>query len=418
MKLKSNIITLILFNIMGASIATAQIEESHTSTTYTTERHVTETVTKKTVKQPTVQAQKKVVIYVRNDSGDPKLGKEVKNLEYALASRINNMGFGVINHDLVVRNLNSYLQDPNAQYRSEASKLKQSMKEDSLDMKLFENASGLRMSEFIGADYILSLSISNLGIEKRKFDAYGVKTTNVIYNLRSNYNLCEAGGAIGTAGGAIKATKAFRQSENLEIESSDIIFSLLEDTAGQMAVLLDKQNKANQIIAKEDVSGEIRILYAIEGMSFPELREREDGTYELGTQSIPATIAYVNAEIDGITQTIGSTISLSKGLHTLKINQKDIVPVEKNIFVTGKADQVIAFNLQLTEAARNRWKKDMEFVESLKEKAEDRKQQRMLNEAEAERLKGIAKMFEQSGFKVEVNATELPDVIENNKSLF
>ncbi|MFI3291657.1 MAG: hypothetical protein R3Y46_07240 [Opitutales bacterium] len=112
---------------MSASIATAQVEESHTSTTYTTERHVTETLTKKTVSQPVVQGQKKVVIYVRNDSGYPKLGKEVKNLEYALSSRINNMGFGVINHDLVVESLKEKAEDRKQQRmltEAEAEKLK------------------------------------------------------------------------------------------------------------------------------------------------------------------------------------------------------------------------------------------------------------------------------------------------------
>ena len=80
--------------------------------------------------------------------------------------------------------------------------------------------------------------------------------------------------------------------------------------------------------------------------------------------------------------------------------------------MTGKKGQVIAFSLQLTDEARQRWKSDMSFIEKMKAKT-------MLSEAEAARIRGVAKMMEQSGIRYDfkVDAKEMPEVHET-QSIF
>ncbi len=357
---------------------------------------------------------KKVAIYVRNDSGKSELDDKTKSLEFSLSSRINNVGFSVINHDLVVRNLNDYLNDPNSKYRSKAAELKKALQDESLGSKLFDDASSLRLSELIGADYIISVSFASLGNEKKSFSGYGIKTTNISYILRGNYNLYEGGIGAGTAGGAVTAEKVVRQTENLKVEDDDILNELIDSIASQMTTLLEQQNKSNKIAAKENVDGKITINFVIENMSLPEIVKKDD-KYVISTNTIPATISSVNADIDGITQTIGTTISLSKGIHMFKIRQKDIIDVEKTINVTGEKNQVITFSLQLTEEARKRWKNDMMFIEEMKDRAKMSEERRIITEAEAQRIRGIGKMYEQSGFKVD--AKNLPD-IKQSQSIF
>jgi len=362
---------------------------------------------------------KKVAIFVRNDSGKTDLVGKDKFLENAIAARLNNMGFGVISQDLVVRNLNAYLGDPNAKYRSEAETFKRKVAEESLDSKLFESASGLRLAEIIGADYIMAVSYAGFTSETKTFSGYGVDTVNILFNLRSTYTLSESGAGIGTAGGAIKSSKSVRQTADLETVSDDILDSLIDDTAEQMASLMKKQKQAGQIIAKEDSAGQVNIQFVIEAMSFPEIIKNDKGDYIVGTTAIPATITYVNAEIDGVSQTIGGPMALSKGLHTFKINQKDIAPVEKNIFVTNDPKQTITFTLSLSDEARLRWKQDMVFIDEMKSRAMESDNKRMLTETEVARIRGIAKMYENSGFKVDVkvDADNLPD-IHQSQSVF
>ena len=57
----------------------------------------------------------------------------------------------------------------------------------------------------------------------------------------------------------------------------------------------------------------------------------------------------------------------------------------------------------------------MAFVEEMKNRAKLSDDRRILTEAEAERIRGIARMFEQSGFKVDAKA--LPE-IRRTQSIF
>lgn len=144
-------------------------------------------------------------------------------------------------------------------------------------------------------------------------------------------------------------------------------------------------------------------------MSFPVVKE-EKGKYFLGTETVPATLGMVNAEIDGVHQTIAvsseTPLELGRGIHTLRIVQEGIVPVEKTINVTGKPRQTIAIQLSLTEEMRERWKGDMEFVEKMIARAKSAKCAEELAAAEAERIRGIAAMFRQSGSRIDIRRNE------------
>lgn len=372
----------------------------------------TVTITETTSVERTAES-KRVALFVRNDSGNPKLADCGKNLEFALSARLNNLGFAVVNHDLALRNLNDYLGNPNAKYRSEASNFKRMFAGDSPDAKLFENASGLRIAEFVGADYILSVSIGGLTAERKVFDGYDIKTLNTTYRLRASYNIYGGDGA-GTAGGAVKTQKTLRQTGNLIEISDDVLDSLLDDTAAQMAAKLGVQNEEGGIVSKGVSFGEVGIVCELADLSFPEI-VLKNGRYELSNAVVPVKIPHITADIDGMAHTLGGKIKLSKGVHILKIHQRDIVPVEKTFNITGSPDQTLAFTLNLTDEARNRWKADMAFVEEMKNRAKLSDDRRILTEAEAERIRGIARMFEQSGFKVDAKA--LPE-IRRTQSIF
>ncbi len=360
------------------------------------------------------QATKKVAIYVANDTGNVELNDKTKSLEMSLSARINNIGFSVVNHELVIKNLNDYLNNPNSKNRAVAAKLKNNLKDESLGTKIFEESSGVRLAELLGADYIIVVSFDSFGSEKKSFSGYGVKTENTVYKLRTNYNLYDAGMGTGSVGGAIETDKVVRQIENLNVDDNDLLNELVAETAKQITASLDTQNKDNRVAAKADARGRITINFVIENMSMPELVKKGDN-YIISTNSIPLTIPSVNADIDGVSQTLGGQLSLAKGIHTLKINQKDIVAVEKNINVTGEENQIITFVLQLTDDARMRWKADMAFIEEIKNRAKMSQERGIITEAEAVRIRAIGKMYEQSGFKVD--AKSLPE-IQKTQSIF
>ena len=88
----------------------------------------------------------------------------------------------------------------------------------------------------------------------------------------------------------------------------------------------------------------------------------------------------------------------------MSFNQKDIEPIEKTINVIENPDgQKFYFSLSLSDSARIRLKDDMAFIQAIKERAKASDDRRILTEAEAERLRGCAKMLEQSGYKIDID---------------
>ncbi len=60
------------------------------------------------------ERQKKVAVYARNDSGDKALDSKVRTFELAVAARLNNMGFGVIDRGIAAESLDAYLSPARA----------------------------------------------------------------------------------------------------------------------------------------------------------------------------------------------------------------------------------------------------------------------------------------------------------------
>ncbi len=314
-------------------------------------------------------AKKTVAVFVRNDSNNYKefLDVNKKNMENILSSYINNSGFGVISHDLVLRNLNDYIGNENAKYTDVAKKVKKQISEnEKLDVKLFENASGLRLAEMIGADYILSVSISSLSEVRKTSTLYGVKTQNTIYTLHCNYNLFEGGMGIGTSGKSVKSSKMIRQTSGMVVEKDEEFFNeLLEDCAVQMSQVLENSLASNKIIAKVDAKSEVVFEVKVREMRFPQIYQLEDGSYGISQSSVPLELMIINAEIDGVSYTTNTgAIKLSRGIHYLKIYHKDFEPIERTINVTGEAGQKFSYEAILNDSARRRLQADMEWMQN------------------------------------------------------
>lgn len=354
--------------------------------------------------EKTQQNLKKVAIFVRNDSDEKLLSKKIDTLESNLSARLNNMGFGVISHNLVIKSLDNYLNSDDTKIRNFVKNLKEEiLDKKSADKNLFESASGLRIAEIIGADYIVATSIASFGAEKKSFKGYGVKTDSIVYILQCNYNLFESSMGVGSTGGTSVASKTIRQSQNLKIESTDIINELLDQVAGDIALQLEQKNKSGKIVAKQNSKTDVIFDCVLSDFSFPEII-LENGKYKVGANSIPVGIKYITLEIDGIAQNANEKLKLTRGIHVVRINQKDIEPIEKTINVIENPDgQKFYFSLSLSDSARIRLKDDMAFIQAIKERAKASDDRRILTEAEAERLRGCAKMLEQSGYKIDID---------------
>ncbi len=353
---------------------------------------------------------RKVVVFARNDSADKALDTKAKPLELAVCAKLNELGLSAIDYDMAIRSLNDYLSNPNAKYLSDAEKLKASL-EENVGAAIFAGASGQRAAELLGADYILSVSISSLGKSEKKFSGYGINTVNTLYTLRSSYSLLSANNAAGTSGGLVDCTLTMRKTDNLSETTDDIIGKLVFDTAEKVAMKLKQAQESGRISSNADAeSGDVEILFSIEQMSFPEVVQNENGQYVLGSNIIPVEISNVSAYIDGVQVPMGGKMKLSKGFHSLKLSHPDLESHISSIYVAADSKQTLTIPLALTNAARQRWKDNLTFLESIKERAKASDDNRTITNAEAERLKGIAETFRNSGYKIDVKASEIPQI--------
>lgn len=330
----------------------------------------------------------KIAVVAGNDCSVPALAGCTAALKSELEARLAAAGFAVVDLSMQTNTLGEFLSSGGLPKAEDG---------------LFSKAAALRVCEMSGADCLLVAKYSQYLKAVKKFSGYGVKTENAVYTLGANYAVYAAGESV--AGGAAEASKTVRASESGGEIPEDVLGELVADISRQMAstVVADKPALAKKSAA---VPCEVVVEFSIGDLFFPQIKS-ENGQYVLTGEGAPANIGLVNAQIDGVACTLGGKTALAKGLHKLKVSQPDIADFDADIFVTG-AGQKFAFQLSLSDAARARMRGDMEFLQSLKDRAEQTLDRRIITEAEAERLRGLAKKFGQSGIKID--AKEFPEV--------
>jgi V8-like Glu-specific endopeptidase len=172
--------------------------ETVTTRTYVKDgKTVTERVTTTVQKESeTVSRKYKAAIFVSNSAGaayDTKLG----SLEDYVTARVSDLGVSVLSRELMTASARKF--DP-----ATASSARP---DSSLDAALSDQSSALRIAQGLGADYILSTSLTALTKQKRNINAYGVQLANYDYTLRLSYKLVDAHGGGSLTGGVVTATK-------------------------------------------------------------------------------------------------------------------------------------------------------------------------------------------------------------------
>jgi len=270
---------------------------------------------------------------------------------------------------------------------------------------LSDNSSVLRLGQLLGVDYLIVASISSYGSDKRATDAYGEKTVNVIHNLRVTYKILDAthGGTL--ASDTIKTSKTIRYSDTASEVDSDLINGLLDEAGEQVAASVGKKDIKVVSLSKDQVAFSIACGMqdlANVPMSIPDVRVDDANNVTIGKDKLEVQALDVTVELDGVV--IGSAPSSFKGapgLHKIRLSREAFKPWERTINLTD--GQKLKVALQMTEAGYQRWKDNTAFLAALENN-------RKLTDAEAEKIRGIAQMFRQSGYKVDVKSDVKVDV--------
>ena len=347
-----------------------------------------------TVKSAEAPMANKAAIFTANRA-EKTLDDKLATFEDFVSSRITGKGFSVISREVATEAASALLKDG---------------KQTGIDQMLANDSSALRLSQMLGANYIIIASISSYGTDRETTEAYGVKTVKATYTMRVTYKILDGvqGGTLG--GDTFKVSSSKRFTENTRSESTDIINDLLDEASVKIA-----ESAGTKVIKTVVVSSKLAEFYVACGMqdlaqlpvSVPDIQLTENNTVVIGKERIPVLALNVMVELDGAG--IGSTpatFKVAPGLHKIRLRRDGFKDYEGTITV----NQAQTFNiaLQMTDAGYQRWKDNTAFLNSIQNG-------KKLTDAEAEKIRGEAQKFRQSGNKVDIKVDTKVDTKEGLK---
>jgi hypothetical protein len=325
-------------------------------------------------------------------SHEKLLDDKTSQMEDFVSSRASEKGFSIISPEIVAGAIS---------------------KGTEIDAQLNENSSALRLAQNLGADYLVVVTLTSLGSEKKTFEDENIKTVNVIHTLRAGYKIIEGvqGGTL--AGKTFKETKTEQFTENARSDDGDLVNGLLDDASAEIA---DAMGKAVvQPVAAKPNQVEWTVVCGMQDnaqlpLSIPDVRIADDNTIIIPKEKLQVVALNVTVELDGAG--IGSTpgkFKASPGIHKIRLRRDGFKDYEGTINVyEGEALNV---SLELTDAGYQRWKDNTAFLDALENG-------KKLTDADAEKIRGEAQMLRQSGNMVNIKVDTKENVHPTYKSIY
>ena len=375
-------------------------------------------VTEKKSEQP--KAARKTAIFVDNRAG-ADINAVVLRMEDQVAARLGGDAYEVISKEDVAKALKQYPENGGTVFKALFDGERNALG-TAEDKNLTDGTSALRLSQNIGADYLLMVAVDSLNAETKHYKTADIDVQNRVFTLRGTYKLLDGvtGGALG--GQAVKASKTIRESANLSVSNTDVTDELIEKLAEQVAQDLIKKKDA---IREASAIGDIPVTVQCQArdlqgneISLTDIAVTEDNRVVKGANPVPLQVA-ANVAFDGMVMgSTPATVKIKPGPHKLRLTRPGFDPVEMTVKASDGMNLVVS--MQMSADGFARWQQIRETLNALDIS-------RKLTDAEAERLKGMAQMFRQSGFRVDhksdvksdvkVDAKEMP-AIHLHKSVF
>jgi hypothetical protein len=187
-----------------------------------------------------------------------------------------------------------------------------------------------------------------------------------------------------------------------------VLNGLLEEAAQKVAVSLKRQIDRGRLASTSAAQGTVTFTLTTElaDVYIPDVRIGAENTISISDSKYKVSALAATVEIDGIAVgTAPGQIQAKAGLHKLRVVREGFKPWERTVNLSN--GQKLNVALEMTDAGYARWQDATRFINDLKNGAK-------LTDAEVKVLEGQAKMFEQSGFKVDTKE----GIQITNKSLF
>jgi hypothetical protein len=355
---------------------TVQTKSSEKDGRTTTERTFTTTVTEVAEKPAGVT----VAIFTANRAGEVG-ANELGALEDYITGKVTELNIQVISGETAL---------------NAVAGMAPGAKANALDAQMADSTSAVRLAQALGATHLLQVTITGFDSNKQTIAAYGVNTTNDERTVRVTYKILDGNTGASLAADTVRATKTVQQSKTSSGElgdgRNDLFNDLLADAAGKVAASLKRQLDRGRITTSEG-QGDVTVNLTTElaDLYIPDVRLDKDNTVRMSEDKLKVS-PVATIEVDGLAVgTAPGKLTVKAGLHKLRVVREGYKPWERTVRFTN--GQTLNVGLEMSEAGLARWKETTAFINDLKNGAK-------LTDAQVKVLEGQAKMFENSGFKV------------------
>jgi hypothetical protein len=257
----------------------------------------------------------------------------------------------------------------------------------------------------MNADYLLVASITTYGQDVNDFNEGDVQTKVTESKMLVSYKLLDAVSGGSLTGGVVTATVKDLEQPGQTVHR-DMINKLLDQASAKLATALTEKVQANKIRegpAAQASLVSLSIDCTMADLAIPEIVKNDNGDYAPSPLRYKLDVMACTVSLDGVT--VGTTpgpFEVLPGLHKIRINRETFKDWEQTINIP-RAGLHLDVALTMTPDGYTRWQDSIGFLQNVKDQAK-------IADANVKRIEGIAQMFSQSGFKVDVKSTSNTNV--------
>jgi curli biogenesis system outer membrane secretion channel CsgG len=290
--------------------------------------------------------------------------KSTAVLEADLAACLAGSGASIISRSDVVNGVAAFAGDSansgGSDYESRA-----------VEQALSDQSSALRLAQLLGADGIIIATITNYTNESRDFndETLGVKSSVRSYSLGVACQILSGDNGASVFGGTLSAARNLKDSADLT-ERTNPIDGLLRDASEKVCLEVARNAGAMASITPSAsiARSSVEVTLVASGLEIPDIVINGDGESVVGSTRLPLSPVGARIYIDGVLSGAApNTLSLSQGVHRLRIDHPLFSSLEEIVNVRGGEDvQSFTFAMVLSPEGRLEWERNVEILESLK----------------------------------------------------
>ena len=356
--------------------------------------------------------EKSVAIFTTNRA-EAEYNEYIPILEDYVIANLSDSGFEIISRDIALGTARNLMKKT---VKDEILDFFKKDEAEDVNRLLEDKSSILRLSQNLGANYILYITFAGIDLEVKNVRAYGVEYQNSEYRVNCTYRVLDGNTGGSLISGMVEPTKVTQTTSNSSTTyPTGVVRELLSLASSEMSNKLnsDLEKKSLKTVELDKRTVTFSISASIQNLSFPQVVISDEGKVSISEKKSPVDPTSVSVSIDGLV--IGSagsdktTFQISPGIHTLSLSSENTITVERMINVYD--GMVLDVPLRFTDEALKKWEDKIKLFDDLSRKAQ-------LTQAEVSIMLGEAEQLKNSGYKVDIKVDTDEGIDIEKKTLF